>query len=295
VFAPSESDADKKLRLAREIGLASEPSGSRSRDPPGDDPDVQLVRVRYTGLHFPPCFNSLPLHDTIADYIPYLFALFLGPLYGILLLLGLDHSTRSLDASRRRRIRLEKKTARLAEKERIRAAEVKGKGKEREDPSPQGKGKDKQRLMEEGQEPASPPPMPTLSSRSPITSDSDDGSDHTGGASYDGDGLESRYHRLMRQGHSTLNTIRDYRNKTAQILTKALEEIGVVRWLIRRAVVVAAEGGLTVAGVGAEMLNEAGLDFSEDPEQSKRTRQMAQARQGIHRRSRTFSKAERAP
>ncbi|ORY80655.1 hypothetical protein BCR35DRAFT_88382, partial [Leucosporidium creatinivorum] len=296
VFAPSESDADKKLRLAREIRMSTEPSGSRPRDPPGDDPDVQLVRVRYTGLRAPTYFNQLPLHDKLARYAPYLFACLLGPLYGILLLLGLDHSTRSLDASRRRRRRLEKKKARLAEKECIAEGKSKGKGKERESISAREKGKQKLLAEEEDHEPTS---LPTVPTRTPITSDSDDGSDLTGtGASHDGESdteLESRYHRLMRQGHSTLHTIRTYRKQTTKILRKTFEEVGLVQWFVRSAVVVAAEGGLTVAGVGADLLSEAGLDFGEDPEQSKRMRQMQQARQGIHRRSKTLSKHEPSP
>lgn len=273
VFAPRESDEEKRLRKAREEERASEASGSRLTPTPGDDPDVQLVRVRYTGLHLPSYLNNIKLSEWVFKVTTVVLAGLLAQLFGVLLLFGLDHSTRTLDASWRKKRRHEKKRIRLTQMKN--ATIVKG----------------KQRARESATEPTTPPKarVPSVSRSSPPRwpSDSEDGSDVTATtAGEDAESVESTYHRLMRKTNSSVDKVRHWMGDQLIFIKQTAAEISMLGSFMSKTISLLSLVGIQVANVGAEVLNEAGGSIEMTPEEAHQARLMQQAREGLHRHGR---------
>lgn len=154
-------------------------------------------------------------------------AFLLAPAYGLLLLLGLDHSTRSL-------------SSRAASKRRQQRAQ------DRDRQQTKHSGSSRRRRSSSAFDPVSSQEATSQVS----ASDSEDGWESVA----DPDAIESNYHHLMRSGHVVFHRTQRSIESITQGVGSLVSEVVQFGTAIRRVVVVAVESGLSLVGAGLDVI-----------------------------------------
>lgn len=264
IFSPTQAEIDEAARQQGLLAMVAGPSSSTAllrSTPKAPDLRVQLVRVRYSGIGFSPAVQlAIPLYSRLREFVPWLLSLLLAPAYGILLLLGLDHSNRSLDSAVRRRKRQQRREWVQAQADSAleETSDIKGKGKALELLGSASR-------RDEDEDAMSSASAPTASEAS--TSDSFV--------------IESDYHRAMRHSHVYVEQTQALVKSFLLLAHEMSQEVGVIGWGVRQLVYLAVEVGLMAAGVGKDVLLAAEEERTRPLEPSRRRRMREHARERI--------------
>ncbi|KAK4046876.1 hypothetical protein OIV83_005772 [Microbotryomycetes sp. JL201] len=249
---------------------------------------IRLRLVKYSGVELPAIIKLLPWYDMVAHVLPLALGWILAPVYGALLLLGLDRSTRSLDSSkknhkRQARRRLRQELSRMYQEDqdrRLRFSKefefARGKGKRKvvpthddgseyaaESPAASESSIDSSFFGSATTTFDTPPTPPFIDLPDVPSEDVDDRLDvlsclsSLGESSSEPDrpptsSYESFYHHLMRQTHSRLTNVWETVWTVCMLLKQAQQEAGLVGQLMGQCVRMFALVWLNVLNVGAE-------------------------------------------